>query len=85
MLEQVWPQLVVRVFLACLTPFTVQVQNGAVSVQGRMFTLGTVLAGRELLGREPKSGSVARKVAWLWFLAEWRLWPQGYQLRVSSL
>lgn len=29
-----------------LTPFTVQVQNGAVCVQGQMLTLGTVLADR---------------------------------------
>lgn len=45
-LEQVRPQLVVRVSLAESDRFTVRVHNGAVSVQGQMFTLGTVLAER---------------------------------------
>lgn len=45
-LEQVCLQVVVRVFLAGADPFTVQVQNEAVSVRGQMSTLGTDLADR---------------------------------------
>lgn len=43
-LEQVCLQVVVRVFLAGSDPFTVQVQNEAVSVRGHISTLGTDLA-----------------------------------------
>lgn len=45
-LEQVCLQVVVRVFLPGSDPFTIQVQNEAVSVQGQMSTLGTDLADR---------------------------------------
>jgi hypothetical protein len=57
-LEQVCLQVVVRVFLPGSDPFTVRVQNEAVSVQGQVSTLGTDLADRAwgALGQRPKVG-----------------------------